>query len=325
MWGNRIIYLLLVFAALVFHAMNAAYLSFCLLALVIALPVVSLILCVILRKKLSITIDAPVSAVRGEAVSAYINISHASKLAVPQLRGALTVSGDGERIQKIKLRLRGVTQYVVDLPIRTNHCQVVELSLPPVRMCDHLSLFSFAASSEQSAKIAVMPLAREMNPRPEIPEQIGGVNMKAKPGGGYAEEHDLREYREGDTARMVHWKLSSKMDELIVREPLVPEEISLVVTFDLPENAGRRDGVLDNVVWLSHELIERELPHSFRWLDSSGEVHSDSIACEEDAVKSVRNIIISAARTPEDKTAHDLGKNASWHCHISAGETEAGV
>ena len=82
--------------------------------------------------------------------------------------------------------------------------------------------------------------------------------LKPKYGGGFSEEHDLREYRPGDTVNSIHWKLSSKTDKVIVREPLenANKDVFLVLS-----RIGKEDRGLEILYWLSLELCQREIPH----------------------------------------------------------------
>ena len=59
--------------------------------------------------------------------------------------------------------------------------------------------------------------------------------MKPKPQ-GFSEEHELRPYREGDAINLIHWKLSSKYDEPIVREPQELVRKDIVLSVDLPDD-----------------------------------------------------------------------------------------
>ena len=84
------------------------------------------------------------------------------------------------------------------------------------------------------------------------------ARFKPKYGGGYSEEHDLREYRPGDTINSIHWKLSSKMDEVIVREPLERENREVFVVL---ARTGIKDRGLEVLYWLSKALCDLEVPH----------------------------------------------------------------
>jgi len=88
-----------------------------------------------------------------------------------------------------------------------------------------------------------------------------GVILRPKPGGGFSEEHDLRPYRNGDTMRSVHWKVSAKFDSLTIREPLIPQAHSRLLHAARWSGARERDLILGRLRWVSGFLLEWELPH----------------------------------------------------------------
>lgn len=81
--------------------------------------------------------------------------------------------------------------------------------------------------------------------------QLQVLSYHAKPGGGYAEVHELRGYRPGDSLREVHWKLTAKVDHPIVREPQTPNRGPVILTLDLPGDPGALDSCLDQTCWLA--------------------------------------------------------------------------
>lgn len=52
-------------------------------------------------------------------------------------------------------------------------------------------------------------------------------------GDDYSEVLLLREYAPGDSLKQIHWKLSGKLDRLIVREPSMPAQRSLLICMDI--------------------------------------------------------------------------------------------
>ena len=112
----------------------------------------------------------------------------------------------------------------------------------------------------------VLPSAIKPETEPDIDAACEkNMRLKAKYGGGFSEEYDLRDYRPGDSGNSIHWKLSSKTDRLIVKEALVPENEQIFVVLD---DAGRDQRGLEVLRWLSSELCRREKAH---WI-VSGEV-----------------------------------------------------
>lgn len=58
-----------------------------------------------------------------------------------------------------------------------------------------------------------------------------------------AEQFQIREYRQGDRLRSIHWKLSAKEDELIVREYLPKAGCSVLLFLDLSRGDGKKGGI----------------------------------------------------------------------------------
>ena len=70
----------------------------------------------------------------------------------------------------------------------------------------------------------------------------------------------------GDPVRMIHWKLSSKSEELILREVLERPEAVPVLTFDHLGPLDALDEVLDRLWSLSNALLEQQKAHEIQWV-----------------------------------------------------------
>jgi hypothetical protein len=89
--------------------------------------------------------------------------------------------------------------------------------------------------------------------------RYAGRAWKPKPGGGFAENHEIRLYRPGDKMNQIHWKLSSKMNKLMVREAMEPVQDRVLVEMILrgtPEELDRKFGRL---LWTGNYLLEQGL------------------------------------------------------------------
>jgi hypothetical protein len=112
-------------------------------------------------------------------------------------------------------------------------------------------------SEETICTVLPMPFGPDSTPDLDAAAETPPI-MKPKYGGGYSEEHELREYRPGDSVNAIHWKLSSKMDELIIREPMERENDLIYLVLS---RIGEDDRGLEVLYWLSCQLLNRELPH----------------------------------------------------------------
>jgi len=91
-----------------------------------------------------------------------------------------------------------------------------------------------------------------------------GIILRPKPGGGFSEDYDLRQYRLGDPIKSVHWKVSAKYDSLIIREPLIPPPHSRLLHAAQWSNAQERDLILGRLRWISDYLLKWELAYFIR-------------------------------------------------------------
>ena len=156
----------------------------------------------------------------------------------------------------------------VQFELSTDKCGCIEVKLKRVWIGDLLGFFAVPKKCRGVVKSVVLPLGAQ----PYVEGDIKSLSsdrskLKAKRGGGVAEDHDLREYQEGDPVRSIHWKLSAKMNKAIVREALVPEKQGVSVMFDL---GAQPEETLDSLKWLCAELLADNLDVCLSWTLENG-------------------------------------------------------
>ncbi len=148
-----------------------------------------------------------------------------------------------------------------EVPLPTEYCGQLQCRITKVECRDVLGLVALRRKAPEPVVCTVLPEAIAPSVVPDMDLALSSaVQLKPKYGGGYSEDHDLREYRPGDTVNSIHWKLSSKTDKVIVREPLINanQDVFLVLG-----RTGKDDRGLEVLYWLSLELSRREIPHIF--------------------------------------------------------------
>ena len=278
---RRVIYSLTLIGVLLFHITNENYLGQFLLALCIALPVLSLALSLpgMAGCRLELT-AAPPSLERGGDGRWLVSIESPNGLPLSRLTVKLAAENllTGESDHR-RLILSGVARRrPVELAVPTGHCGLLELRMTKAKVCDYLGLFSLPVALPRPARMLCRPIPVEVE-LPAIPEGQGGRTSPASAARlGPGEDYDLRDYRPGDPMRSVHWKLSSKWDELIVREraeTFIPLPLLTLDRFGPPETL---DKLLDRTLSLSRSLLGVQRPHAVLWLDRDGrpELHAVS-------------------------------------------------
>ena len=137
------------------------------------------------------------------------------------------------------------------------HCGAWELRLHRCFLYDYLGLFRIPGGRKTVSLVYIEPKPVETE-LPPWARASAPRNWKPKPGGGFAENHDLRLYRPGDNLQHIHWKMVAKTGKLILREPVEPVREEAAVLLTLPVDPHGRDEVLGKLLWVSRRLLEKE-------------------------------------------------------------------
>ncbi|MBR6748162.1 MAG: DUF58 domain-containing protein [Clostridia bacterium] len=264
MIGNRVLYCVGLIAAFIFHIFYFGWYSWFLLLLTLCLPLFSLLLSLPSMRRARLRITWPVRCVMGE--SAYITVENTSGDSLaPACRVRIDLHCPLTGSTRI-IRGRVAGTAARRLRIDTSHTTLLQGTAVRSRVYDYLGLIGMPVKGAVGGEILVEPAAIPPVSLPE-PQKLPDRVLRPKRGGGFAEEYELRPYREGDHPRDIHWKLSAKTDNLIVREALIPDRGRLVLSFDLRGTREQLDSSLGRLIWTSRWLLEHEVPHEVMWID----------------------------------------------------------
>lgn len=95
------------------------------------------------------------------------------------------------------------------------------------------------------------------------------VYDSARGGDDASEPFMIREFRAGDPLKSIHWKLSAKEEEWVVRENSLPLACAVVLFLDFAAENRRWEQALDSFLSLaasvSFALVEQRCPHYVVW------------------------------------------------------------
>ena len=139
----------------------------------------------------------------------------------------------------------------------TRHCGA--LNFRPMRgwIYDYMGLFRLPLQRLPKFRLLLRPTPLEV----EAPDMTTFMvnSWRPKMGGGFAENHELRLYRPGDSLQQIHWKLSAKTNELILREPMIPDHNRLLLWLTLNGTPQEMDRKLGRLLWLAEYLHQQDL------------------------------------------------------------------
>lgn len=312
----RILYFWLLAMAFSYYVADTRYLSWLLLTLLVLLVPVEVLLSLpglfTLRMKLT---AQPQTLHQGEILTARVEIDSRFPIHGVRLRLHCKNLLTGEEAdQKGCFPARGGRG--AELPCLWEHCGTVRCQVTSARLVDLLGLFSFRVRLPEPVDVLASPL----------PVPFQGKTAALLPGGasdgaalsvgkGGEERSAVREFRDGDQLRDVHWKLSSKMQKLIVREAEQAPQPSVVLAFCLSGAPERADKTLARLAGLSEGLLENRCAHSLQWYDASGaQLRTRQIADETEFWETLRE----ACSTPlTEQEAHVEDDRARFHAPMA--------
>ncbi len=208
--------------------------------------------------------------------------------------------------------------------LETDHCGAVECRADRLWVFDCLGLFALPVRAPAGSVLLIGPIPEHPGPI-ELPEGTGTAVPLPRGKSTFGETYELRPYREGDSLRMIHWKMTAKRDELVTREPPEDPRPLPVLTFDHFGPRSRMDRTLDRLAGLSAALLERERPHEVRWAHpATGAVRRQTVSCEREWMACLRAILFDPVpdqgRSVLDQPLAVDRDTAIHHIHVTGEE-----
>lgn len=133
---------------------------------------------------------------------------------------------------------------------------------------------------------------------PEDSEEYSRIKAGSDP----SEIFMIRDYREGDSIRQIHWKLTQKFDSLLIKEASLPVEQSVLLIFDTHEKGQKAtppacfDAAVEVLVSLSQALIDSGISHRAVWHDAyTQELCQTVITTSDDMAEMLSGVLASPA------------------------------
>ena len=271
MTRNKLLYAVLLVILGLFLILYRGKLSQELLIFAAVFPVFPLIAVIRIKSAVSVSLRRSRETIRrGESFYWMLQVQNRSLFSSANATADLEYrcSMDG-RTRKMKISLPVLPRNVqrIRLNFHTATCGVMELRITRMDIYDPLRLFHRKKRFRVGDAVTVMPCSVQVfppdwAPQPK-PDADANEYSKYKAGDDPSEIFDLHTYREGDPVSRIHWKLSSKLDTLMIKEyslPLADDCILLAdyrLVGEMPLAAFRTDLMLSALVSAADTLAHR--------------------------------------------------------------------
>lgn len=202
--------------------------------------------------------------------------------------------------------------------IPTEHCGCMHVEVARLYICDYLGLFRRRLRKQAPLRVFIQPKPI-VCPMPNRHTEQAVRAWKPKPGGGFAENHDLRLYRPGDELHGIHWKMTAKTGKLIYREPIVPAQKGGLLQLTLWGDANLLDKKLGQLLFLSQNLLADHSPHEIRCRTGQGllQAHIETLPQLEAMMEQILAGTCATGESPE------FSQDTLWHHYIGGDDHEA--
>lgn len=226
---------------------------------------------------------------RGDAMNISVMVHNTGLLPISQV--CATIKYKEENAKHFKTTtvygmVEGKGEVSLEAYLKTCHCNAVTLYLDKIVVWDSLGIFSGRGKRERVEKeMYILPWTNV--PMADTLSQAG--DFAGKYGEDVYETYDIREFREGDDIRQIHWKLTAKVDILLLREYLKTSESGVMIVLDLSREDKQYikeelDSFLDKASSLSWEILRWGVSHYVTW-ERAGEHMILFIATEENFIE----------------------------------------
>lgn len=298
-----ILYLCLVVGTIIFAALYRFYFPIVIILLEIILPIVLFIITMISRLLLEIRINSKFNTFnKGSEVPIDIAIDNKSIFPISKIRFNVICKDRYGKQSVVKIKTlansRSITNITYNIDVK--YCGIIDIAIEKVYIYDYLSLFKIRKKINKRASIIILPNVYNVDNDIAISEvecDEGTRYSEYISGEDNSEIFDIRDYVQGDKLNRVHWKLSSKYDNMVVKEFGYPLSTRIELLLELYVDKSKEwekivDGLIETVASVSSSLIQKGHEHNIVWYrEDIKELVSERITSFEDFHRTIKDIL----------------------------------
>lgn len=272
---NRFLISILLVFVLLFYVFNDSYVALLLLILTISLFTFSCILVLFVRKKVQLTIENKRSIYNNQNGLFTLHVKNNSLFPVTKVKFGLRIHNvltNEQYSDHFYTALNGKESKSIPIQLKSKYVGKIIFTVENRTVYD---VFGIVGSSKQLMKqeeLYVLPYPNDINIlldtwMTDFHEDFLQIEEK---GFDHLDVIGLKEYEVGHNVKHIHWKLSSKLDHLLVKEMSNPKDSSYYILLETSvENMEAKEinEMIESTYSLSRALLEQNQAHYISWLD----------------------------------------------------------
>lgn len=321
---SKLLYLCLIMILGTFYILYIDNLSFFLLILGIIFPIVLFFITLRIRCGLKAELSCiKLSENKNSDINAEVIIENKSIFPVSNACVTLEIMNVLDSIPEkmtavIPIQPRNIQN--MSFTLSSKYCGKLIVSLKKIKIYDYFRINSFTKKFDSHKEIIIMPQTYPIQIFTDhsLDENTDSeLYSKIKAGDDCSEVFNIRNYAEGDKINRIHWKLSMKQGELMVKDYSLPVNCSVLLLFEFftDYTAGymeKLDTLIETLSSVSESIAESEAVHEIGWFNTYKNAYiSRRISTSEDVASFLGTVMRSSAY-------NENGKAFSQHMKINS-------
>ena len=273
-----------------------------LLGFELVLPVFLFILLYYFSKKIEIKIKTPTTTIKNEKFNCELFLINSAEFPISCIEITIICQDvfDNTIIREV---VSGVIDRksisTIKLGMEAGYAGKVNFRIEEAKLYDYFHLFARSISCDTSwNQTIIVPNIYDISFQKEF-DSVKMLENKEnhfpdKKGDDISEVYNIRPFMAGDALHKIHWKLSVKTDELLIKEFSDPlgKAINIFIDYSQKEEEDwtheRFDDVATRLLSISNQLLLEEEVHQIFWYDASEKMpHQMIIEKNEDIYETI--------------------------------------
>ncbi len=312
----KIIFAILIIICAIFYIMYIWNFALVLLAVMIAIPVIMFLSAYIAKRKMQVYFTAGEKAAsKNENFPIQLTVVNDSIFHIGKAEATIeyyNVFNDQINSFELHLPVQAKNSQSTTFQLSSKYCGIIKVRCAKLCIYDPLRIFRFRIGKDLETEVAVLPEGHELGGIVSFTDRINeesSIFSEHRPGDDPSEVFDLRDYHPGDKLNRIHWKLSSKKDQFIVKDYSLPVDVpsTLFINMKCYEDSQYTlpvfDTMVETLVSISQFLLENERVHSIAYYSGRTSSFKEAVITDTEALAAaVKDLILSIS---DDLTCED--------------------
>jgi len=301
----KLLFIVLIIICAVFYVMYIWNFALVLLIIISALPVVMFVTTLITKHLMEVSFSVKnETAPKNENFPVQIRIKNRSIFPIGKAEAHIeyyNVFNNQINTFELYMPIQAMNSQSVTFQLSSKFCGIVKIKCACIYISDPLRIFKFKTGKNMQSEIAVLPEGHEISGSVCCSDRINEESLvfsETKAGDDPSEVFDLRDYHAGDKLNRIHWKLSSKKDEFIVKDYSLPVDIPATLFLNLRCYEDSKytlpvfDTLIETLVSVSQFMLENERIHSIAYFNEKENRFVERIVYDSESLSQIISELI---------------------------------